>query len=55
MWVQETYRLLHSQQVWMSVIYMYYLNTKCAPDHHHNGSMAISALGHALVRFEITL
>ena len=46
MWDQDIRRVIKSQQMRMSVIYMYYRNTKCSPGHHHNGFMATGALGH---------
>ena len=45
MLAQETHRALKSQQIWMRVIHMHYLNTTYPPDHHYNDFMAIVALG----------
>ena len=54
MWAQDIRRLIKSQQMRMSVIYMYYLNTKCSPGHHHNGFMATGALGHTHAQVSTT-
>ena len=37
-------RLMKSQPMRMSVIYMYYLNTRCPLGHHYNGPIATGAL-----------
>ena len=34
-WIQETHRVLKSQQIKMKVIYMHYFKKTCFPDHHH--------------------
>ena len=54
MWDQDIRRVIKSQQMRMSVIYMYYLNTKCSPGHHHNGFMATGALGHTHAQVSTT-
>ena len=48
---QETHRVIKSQQISMSVIYMPFLNTTCPPGCHYNGFMAGDALGHSHVCF----
>ena len=48
--VQETHRVLKSQQNRMSVVYMCYLNITCPPGHHHNRFMVTGALEPIMVR-----
>lgn len=43
MWSQGTHRVLKSQEIRMSVIYLHYHHITCTLGHHHNGFMATGA------------